>query len=144
MRRKSTKRIIYHHSLADVSTVEMIRRWHIQRGFSDIGYAAVVRRDGSIEYGRDHRDTGAHALGKNHDSIGVCLEGDFRRYEPTPEQLESCCILQHRYCRFYGASLAVEFHRLLSNPCPGPMLDRTDFQEIVSRADPYLTIDTAS
>ena len=50
-----------------------IRRWHRQRGFSDIGYHFVVRLDGTIEAGRPLELPGAHCRGHNLRSIGVCL-----------------------------------------------------------------------
>jgi hypothetical protein len=98
----------------------------------------VIQPDGTIEHGRDVRDIGAHAHGKNHDSIGVCLVGDFRKYEPTVPQLEACGQLYHDLCRAYQKSLIIDFHRAIDNPCPGPKLNREDFQEVVGRCDPYL------
>lgn len=55
--------------------VEEIRKWHLQRGFTDIGYHWVVRRDGTIETGRPFDVWGAHARGFNHISLGICLVG---------------------------------------------------------------------
>ena len=57
--------------------VKEIREWHLQRGFSDVGYHYVVRRNGDIEAGRWIDEVGAHckAQGRNHDSIGICLVG---------------------------------------------------------------------
>ena len=37
---------------SDFTTAD-IKRWHLQRGFSDIGYHYVIYRDGSIHEGRD-------------------------------------------------------------------------------------------
>lgn len=55
---------------------EEIRRWHVEeRGWSDIGYHAVIRRDGSVEKGRPIDRPGAHAKGHNARSIGICLVG---------------------------------------------------------------------
>lgn len=56
-------------------TVEQIRQWHLQRGFSDIGYHYVVYRDGTIHKGRPIGTVGAHCLGQNTCSIGVCYVG---------------------------------------------------------------------
>ena len=57
-------------------TAENIRRWHIQdRGWNDIGYHYVIKRDGTLERGRDVAIAGAHAKGHNEHSIGVCLAG---------------------------------------------------------------------
>lgn len=58
----------------DVS-VEDIRQWHVQRGFNDIGYHYVVYRDGSVHVGRALRFVGAHCLGHNAHSVGICYIG---------------------------------------------------------------------
>lgn len=75
--RKITK-IILHCSATpeghDIAAAQ-IDQWHRQRGFRKIGYHYVVRLDGSIEAGRDERESGAHCLGHNRSSIGVCYIG---------------------------------------------------------------------
>lgn len=58
-----------------------IDEWHRQRGFlSDTGiscgYHWIIRRNGSVEKGRPESETGAHAQGHNHDSIGVVWVGE--------------------------------------------------------------------
>ena len=72
------KRIIVHSSATraevDVGRDE-INEWHKARGFVAIGYHFVIRRDGSIEKGRDITCVGAHAKGNNRDSIGICMVG---------------------------------------------------------------------
>jgi N-acetylmuramoyl-L-alanine amidase len=52
-----------------------ITQWHLQRGFSDVGYHYIIRRDGSVETGRSELVMGAHVQGHNHDSLGVCVVG---------------------------------------------------------------------
>lgn len=52
-----------------------ITEWHLERGWQDIGYHAVVRRDGTPEKGRDSGIPGAHARGYNNRSIGLCYVG---------------------------------------------------------------------
>ena len=59
----------------DIGTNE-ITDWHVNgNGWRDIGYHKVIRRNGVIENGRDLRDSGAHAAGYNHKSVGVCMVG---------------------------------------------------------------------
>lgn len=81
------KKIIIHCSATppgmDIGS-DTIRDWHIKRGWSDIGYHDVIRRDGSIEEGRPLEKAGAHVQGHNHDSIGICLVGGVDAYG-TPE-----------------------------------------------------------
>lgn len=56
--------------------VKEIRRWHVEeRGWSDVGYHYVIRRDGRIGDGRPINKIGAHARGYNRSSIGICLVG---------------------------------------------------------------------
>lgn len=55
--------------------VKEIREWHKERGWADIGYHFVIRRDGTIEKGRPLDYIGAHVKGHNRGSIGVCLVG---------------------------------------------------------------------
>lgn len=52
-----------------------IRQWHTRRGWYDIGYHFVIRRNGAIELGRPVIRPGAHARGYNDHSIGICLIG---------------------------------------------------------------------
>lgn len=52
-----------------------IRRWHLKRGWLDIGYHYVIRRDGTLEEGRDLSTRGAHVADHNHRSIGICMVG---------------------------------------------------------------------
>lgn len=64
---------------------EEIDRWHRERGFLKIGYHAVVRRNGRIEWGRKDNEIGAHAYGFNNKSIGVCLVGGMDKDNKRPE-----------------------------------------------------------
>ena len=55
--------------------VETIRKWHKQRGFSDIGYHYIIHLDGMVETGRPVSQPGAHCKDRNANSIGVCYIG---------------------------------------------------------------------
>lgn len=72
------KEIIVHCSATPEGkdfTVLDIKKWHLERGFSDIGYHYIIYRDGSINKGRDESKIGAHCTGHNSYSIGVCYVG---------------------------------------------------------------------
>lgn len=56
-------------------TADDIDRWHKARGFAKIGYHHVVYLDGSVHKGCDESLIGAHCLGHNATSIGVCYIG---------------------------------------------------------------------
>jgi N-acetylmuramoyl-L-alanine amidase len=92
---RSINKIIIHCSATIEGkdyTVEQIRSWHIRdNGWKDIGYHFVIYRDGSIHAGRPIEQIGAHCLGMNNHSIGICYIGgmDINRKPKdtrTPEQ----------------------------------------------------------
>lgn len=70
----------------DVS-VDEVRRWHTSppRSWSDVGYHYLIRRDGTIEVGRQLSRSGAHVRGHNATTIGIAYSGgiDPDTGEPT-------------------------------------------------------------
>lgn len=105
MKRTRTDYIVVHcadtYADMDIGAKE-IKRWHIkEKGYSDIGYHFVIRRDGTREIGRnidlhvpDMDEVGAHVKGHNWHSIGICLVGgkgknDKPEQNFTPEQYEA-------------------------------------------------------
>jgi len=78
------KYIVIHHSKSYDQVVrdfEAIRHYHVDvRGWDDIGYHFIIERVESqiqILRGRDVYKEGAHALGFNSVSIGICVVGDY-------------------------------------------------------------------
>ena len=59
---------------ADIGRKE-IDRWHREKGWLEIGYHFVIRRDGTRELGRPEDKPGAHARGFNERSLGICMVG---------------------------------------------------------------------
>lgn len=78
MARRSTKYIVIHASatrpVQDIGAKE-IRVWHKSKGWSDIGYHLVIRRNGKVEKGRAIDVVGAHVKGYNSNSVGICMVG---------------------------------------------------------------------
>jgi len=76
--REKTDKIIIHCTATkpsmDVGAYE-IDRWHRQRGWLQIGYTLVIKRDGLIEAGRPLNVVGAHAKGHNSSSVSIALAG---------------------------------------------------------------------
>ncbi len=52
-----------------------IRRWHLARGWRDIGYHWLIDRDGQIAPGRPETEIGAGVEGHNRGVIHICLIG---------------------------------------------------------------------
>ena len=75
--RKINKIII--HCAATNPTMDInaatINEWHLEKGWSGIGYHFFIKRDGQIELGRPLETSGAHTKGNNRNSIGICYNG---------------------------------------------------------------------
>lgn len=100
---KDIEYIALHTSDSKWGDVDVIRDWHKERGWSDIGYHYVILNgfekgfkgktrnkytDGAIREGRPIHLDGAHVPELNDKSIGVCLIGKDGEY--TDKQLASC------------------------------------------------------
>ena len=57
---------------------EQINQMHINRGWNGIGYHFIVKRDGSIQIGRDINTVGAHVGGFNTRSIGISFVAGYK------------------------------------------------------------------
>ncbi|WP_391510057.1 N-acetylmuramoyl-L-alanine amidase, partial [Micrococcus luteus] len=74
--------------------VREIAQWHKEQGWLAIGYHFVIRRDGTVEAGRDQEAVGSHVKGYNSTSVGVCLVGGIdakgnHEANFTPAQMQS-------------------------------------------------------
>ena len=52
-----------------------IDKWHRGKGWACIGYHFVIKRDGTVEEGRDVEVIGAHVENWNANSVGICMVG---------------------------------------------------------------------
>ena len=87
---RNIENIIIHCSASSFGNAHRIRNWHLERGWSDIGYHYVINNgkvfiadkigehieNGLIEEGRPLEKAGAHCKGHNSNSIGICLIGE--------------------------------------------------------------------
>lgn len=82
--------IAVHHSATDArASVDNIRRAHLERGWSDIGYHILIRPSGEVEAGRPLSKPGAHVRDANSYTIGVCCVGDYSTDAPPPLMLNA-------------------------------------------------------
>ena len=88
--------LIVHHSATgnnNTNYTEEVRNYYLYHtqanGWSDIGYNYLIAPDGTLYAGRDPGEgeqdnvAGAHFCGKNRQTMGVCLIGDYTEREPT-------------------------------------------------------------
>jgi len=105
--------------------IERVKKWHLDRGWSDIGYHYYITRDGKINKGRDLSIIGAHVRGYNKNSIGICYEGGINEEgEPednrTPEQ-KKALLKVVKVLKFVFKNAVVQGHRDFPNvnkACP--------------------------
>ena len=106
------------------NTIAKIDAYHRSKGWKCVGYHEYVRRDGTIEHGRNIEEPGAHVVGHNRYSIGICYEGGLNSAGEaedtrTPEQVRALRQLVERYHAYFPNAVIVG-HRDL-NPrkeCP--------------------------
>lgn len=75
---REIKKIILHKSDSDIPShddIKVIDKWHKARGFHGVGYHFFITSTGTVEFGRTLESVGAHCVGHNFDSIGICLHG---------------------------------------------------------------------
>ena len=99
MARQETSYIVIHCSQTRPSQnigAKEIDRWHREKGWLKIGYGVVIKRDGTIEQGREDDEVQAAVKGYNHTSFNLCLIGgakeeDWKQPDDnfTGEQFES-------------------------------------------------------
>lgn len=71
-------KVIIHCSDSDLKhhdNIDIIRQWHLDRGWVDVGYHYVITKSNGLQIGREINKTGAHVLKHNIGSIGICLTG---------------------------------------------------------------------
>lgn len=75
---KPISKIVVHCSATpanrDIGVAE-VRAMHKAKGWRDVGYHYVIRRNGVVEKGRADTVMGAHVEGHNNGSLGICLVG---------------------------------------------------------------------
>lgn len=126
-RRSTTDEIILHHAEASCATVWDINQWHLGNGWSGIGYNYYIRKDGSVYRGRPEWAMGAHAVGHNDRSIGICCEGAYMTETMPQAQLDALKALLRDITGRYG-KLPLRRHRdVNSTSCPG---DRFPWAEV--------------
>lgn len=136
-KRSTINMIILHHADASKCSVEDINRWHIQRGYSCIGYQYFVRKDGSIYKGRPDNVIGAHAKGFNSTSIGVCFEGRYMKEIMPQAQIDAGRELVAYLKKKYNISKVLKHKDVNSTDCPGSLFP---FEEIVGQEKENLVL----
>ena len=140
MRNKPVQ-VIVHHSAATVPNPQFdaINEWHKVREFPlsemgwFVGYHYVIEKDGAILRARGDSEEGAHTIGQNTASLGVCLVGNFDVEMPTKAQVDSLGVLLYDLCKEYEIpdERIVPHRRYANKDCFGTKLADNYAQEVL-------------
>ncbi|MBP7006886.1 MAG: N-acetylmuramoyl-L-alanine amidase [Candidatus Pacebacteria bacterium] len=139
--------LIVHHTggtdanpLADTShhTAKMVDEFHKSKGWDGIGYNWFIEKDGKLVKGRDENKTGAHTIGYNDKSIGICLAGNFDTTLPTKEQTETLrkLLLEKMVQYSIPKENIVPHRKFASKTCFGRKLVDTWAMELTEKSKP--------
>lgn len=123
--------------------VAEIRRWHLDRGWRDIGYHFLIDRDGTIAKGRPLDQIGAHVAGHNTGTIGISLFGGHGSAETdqfaenfTPEQDKALRGLIADLRAAHGGLSISGHNEYAAKACPGFTVAEWWAQKPVTQAQP--------
>lgn len=117
--------LMIHHSASPrkSTTVDMIREWHLQNGWLDIGYTWLIDKDGVRVEGRDPKYAGAHCPRFNTCAWGICVVGNFMVEQPLDEQISQLVYLIKDIYKYHKPGLKIIGHRDgKATECPGDNL----------------------
>ena len=135
--------VITHHTggtdanpLADSSnaTVQAVDSWHklrwpgfISRRGYHVGYHYFINKQGVVTQTRDHDEEGAHVIGMNTKSIGVCFAGNFDVTLPTSSQLQAWYNIYGALLKQYPNIPTYPHRKYASKTCHGKLLKDNHF-----------------
>lgn len=118
-RRNRTDEIILHHAEASRASVEEVNRWHLERGWTGIGYHFYIRKDGTIYRGRPEWAVGAHAQGHNSRAVGICCEGSYMTETMPRAQFDALVGLVREEMAKYPGAKVLRHKDVNETDCPG-------------------------
>ena len=120
---EKVNKLIIHHTAEDGWDVYKTHEFHqTVKGWSGIGYNYFIEEDGTVVEGRGLH-IGAHAKDHNRHTIGICMTGNFDKYDPTPAQVNALYSL----CKIFMKQFAIKKENILGHrelegvtkSCPG-------------------------
>lgn len=123
--------IIIHHTEEVGWNIYKVDEYHKSLGWNGIGYNYFIEEDGRVEEARG-MNIGAHTIGFNNKSIGICLSGNFDFDYPSNEQIESL----YKLCNYFMNIYNIEKSRVLGHreingvnkSCPGYNFNMNKFR----------------
>lgn len=123
---RPVRRVFIHCSASDRKAhdnVETMDQWHREKGWAGVGYHYFIRKDGTLEVGRDinkvpaaQQDEKRTGIGGNRGTIAICLHG-LKRF--TPAQFNTLQDLCGQIDRAYFGKVTFHGHcEVAYKSCP--------------------------
>ena len=135
-RRAQTNAIVVHHLAGDLS-VQQTHEVHIRKGWSGIGYNFHIAKDGTISAGRGMEFVGAHTEGRNSDTIGIGVSGNYHTGAvEMPDIQFNALVWLIRHLREVYGDIRIFGHRdLAATACPGQHFPLDEVKKLEFRGE---------
>ena len=133
---KEVNKLVQHHPAHESWNIVQIHKYHRDSlKWLGCGYGFFIDFDGHIYEGRGEKQ-GAHVLGRNSDTIGICYQGHFERQEMTDAQLDSGIKLNVYLIKKYGLNVddVIGHNELQATICPARNFRMTELKEGIEKA----------
>lgn len=100
-----------------------------------VGYQYYIDNQGTVRQARADNEEGAHTIGKNNSSIGICLAGNFDIETPTASQVLALRNLVQKKMAMYNIPIenVVPHRKFAQKSCYGKLLSDTWAQETADK-----------
>lgn len=119
--KRKVDRVFIHCSASDSpkhDDVSVMDSWHKARGWSGVGYHYFIKKDGTIQKGRDINRTPAAQRGHNSGTIAICCHG-LEEDRFTKEQFHSLRALCSAINQAYDKKITFHGHNeVAAKACP--------------------------
>lgn len=137
--------VIHTAAFRGKANAKIIDKWHIDRGFHEIGYHYVITGSmfddkAELQYGRHLKYQGAHSRFFNKRSIGICVTGHGDHIEFEQRQLDILGPLVLDLMKASGIPIKnVIGHRdtpyekiFRKKSCPGNLIDMDEVRKFIT------------
>lgn len=116
--------------------IEDVDAWHRERGWQMVGYHYFICKEGTIQQGRPDDLHGAHCLGMNTKSLGICFQGHGDHEEWTRDQrLSFQRLAAQKRKKYHIPAENVHGHRrYATKTCPGTLIQMDSVRALYSSA----------
>lgn len=134
------EKIIIHCSDSEFGNFEMVDNWHKEFGWEGFGYHFLIEngyysygsaykkdQDGMVITGRSENEEGAHCLGHNQNSLGICLIG-CRRFTDIQLLISLPALLSKLLPKYELSMDAVFGHGEINNNKSCPNFDMPNYR----------------